>query len=56
MREPLSCPCALIILSIRPLLLDQRLATIYQLFSWTSVRFSKCPLDKIIVSQGHLTV
>ena len=30
--------------------------TSHQLFSWTRVGLSKCPIDKIIGSQGHLTV
>ena len=35
---------------------DQRLARFHHLFSWTSVGLSKCPIDKMIASQGHLTV
>ena len=34
----------------------QRLADAQQLFSWTSVRPSKCSINKIIGSQGHLRV
>ena len=26
------------------------------MFSWTSVRLSKCPIDKMILSQDHLTL
>ena len=36
--------------------IDQRLRVIHQPFSWTSVGPSKCPIDKIIASQGYLTV
>ena len=35
---------------------DQRLTAFHQLFSWTSAGPSKCPIDKMIGSQGHLTV
>ena len=34
---------------------DQRLSSIHQLFSWTSVGPSKCKIDKMISSQGALT-
>ena len=36
--------------------IDHRLAVIHQLFSSTSVGLSKCPIDKMIASQGYLTV
>ena len=36
--------------------IDQKLTTFHQLFSWTLVGLSKCPIDKIIGSQGHLNV
>ena len=36
--------------------IDQRLTIFHQLFSWTLVRLSKCPIDKIIGLQGLLTV
>ena len=35
---------------------NQRLEAFYQLFSSTSLRPSKCPIDKMICSQGHLNV
>ena len=34
---------------------DQRISSIHQLFSWTSVGPSKCKIDKMISSQGPLT-
>ena len=36
--------------------IDQRLTVFHQLFSWTPVGPSKCPFEKIIGSEGHLTV
>ena len=33
--------------------IDQKLTVFHQLFSWTSVGPSKCPIDKMIGSQGH---
>ena len=36
--------------------IDQRLTGFHQLFSWTSAGLSKGPIDKMIGSQGHLTV
>ena len=36
--------------------IDQRLTVLHPLFSWTSVRVSKYPMDKMIGSLGHLTV
>ena len=36
--------------------IDQRLIVFHYLFSWTTVRPSKCPINKMISSQGHLTV
>ena len=36
-------------------MIDQRLTLIHQLLRWTSVGSSKCPIDKIIGSQGYLT-
>ena len=36
--------------------IDQRLTVFHQLFSWTSVEPWKCPIDKMIGSQGCLTV
>ena len=38
------------------LLIDPRLTVFQQLFSQTSVGSLKCPIDKMIRSQGHLTV
>ena len=32
---------------------NQSLETFWQLFGWTSVGPSKCPIDKIMGSQGH---
>ena len=34
---------------------DQRISSIHQLLSWTSVGPSKCKIDKMISSQGPLT-
>ena len=36
--------------------IDQRLRAFHQLSSWTSFGPWKCPIDKIICFQGHLTV
>ena len=36
--------------------IDQRLRAFHQLSSWTSFGPLKCPIDKIICFQGHLTV
>ena len=36
--------------------IDHRLTVFQQLFSWTCVGLSKCPIDKMIGLQGHLTV
>ena len=38
------------------LFLNQILESIYQLFSWTSVAPSKFLINKMIGSQGHITV
>ena len=38
------------------MLLDQRLAPFHQLFSWASVGFSNCPINRQIGSHGHLNV
>ena len=51
----------LVIISIKlacffKLFYNQRLQAFYQLISWTSVGLSKCPIDKMISSQGHLIV
>ena len=35
---------------------DQRIQAFYQLINWISVGPSKCPINKMIGSQGHLTV
>ena len=35
---------------------NQRLEAFSQLFSWTSVGYSKCPINKMIGLQGHLSV
>ena len=35
-------------------MIDQRLRAFHQLFSWTLVGLSECPIDKIISSEGHL--
>ena len=37
-------------------MIDQRLTVFHQLFSWTSVWPSKCPIDRMIGLQGHLTI
>ena len=37
-------------------LIDQKLTVFHQLFSWTSVVLSICPIDKMIGSKGHLTL
>ena len=33
-----------------------KLTALHKLFSWTSVTPSKCPINKMIGLQGHLTV
>ena len=38
------------------LLTDQGLTASHQLLSWISVEPSKCPMDKMIGLQGHLTL
>ena len=38
------------------IVIKQRLTVFHQLFSWISVGLSKCSIDKMIGSQGHLTV
>ena len=49
--KKLHCSLSKISLHYQPVI-DQRLTLVYQLFSWTS----KCPIDKMIGLQGHLTV
>ena len=34
--------------------IDQRLTVFHQLFSWTSVGLSECPIDKVVGSQSYL--
>ena len=49
--------CPLIKVSLHyQTVIDQSLTILYQLFSWNSVGSSKCPIDKMIGSQDHLTV
>ena len=49
------CPLRKISLHYQTVI-DQRLTAFHQLFSWTSVGLSKCLIDKMIGSQGHLNV
>ena len=49
------CPLSKIILHHKNII-DQKLTVFHQLFSQTSVGPSKCRIDKMIVSQGYLTV
>ena len=53
--ENFQCSFSKISLHYRTVI-DQRLTVFHQLFSWTSVGPSKCPIDKMIGSQGHLTI
>ena len=57
MRHCKNFQCALSKISLHyQNVIDQRLTVFHQLFSWTSVGPSKCPIDKMIGSQDHLRV
>ena len=49
------CPLSKISLRYQTVI-DQRLTVFQQLFRWTSVGLSKCPIDKMIGLQGNMTV
>ena len=49
------CPLSKISLHYQTVI-DQRLTVFHQLFSWTSVEPSTCPIDKMIGLQEHLRV
>ena len=49
------CPLSKISLHYQAVI-EQRLTVIHLLFSWTSAGPSKCPIDKMFGSHGHLTV
>ena len=49
------CPLSKISLHYQTVI-DQKVTVLHQLFSWTSVAPSKCPINKMIGLQGHLIV
>ena len=49
------CPLSKISLHYQTVI-DQRVTVLHQLFSWISVGPSKCPINKMIGLQDHLTV
>ena len=53
--ENFQCPLNKISLHYHTVI-DQKLTVFHQLFSWTTVRPSKCPNDKMISLQDHLRV